>query len=81
MTVDTQVDVASLGKATRDQPVRLGPSKEDCGRDHLGNVLADTLLRIHERADDEGVRRPASAAALPPGRSGCAARVPLPHSG
>lgn len=46
----------AIAQAVREQPVRLGPSKENQGRDHIGILVENTLVRLHERTDDEGVR-------------------------
>lgn len=46
----------AIARAIREQPVRLGPSKENQGRDHIGIVLENTLVQLHERTNDEGVR-------------------------
>lgn len=51
-----QVDDETIARSLHEQPVRLGPTKENQGRDHVGTVAANTLVRVHERTDDEGVR-------------------------
>lgn len=50
------MDDTAIARSLYDQPVRLGPTKENQGRDHVGTLAANTLVRVHERTDDEGVR-------------------------